>query len=410
MNIGELFIALGFDVDDSKLKSFDDGIKSLTKDFAVVTGATTAALYGFEVFIDTAVRASVALYNFNQQTDLSTTSLQQWQAAATAANPALTVDQVTSSIAALENNLVEIRKFGGGNASPFLWLGIDISHGQTAIDILEELRAKVGQLDRATAVNLIQKMGLSPGFINVLTKSREEFDKFVAAQVRSKQSIDIIEKLAERMAFLQFKLSVFKDNLLADFTPGILQLIDVLEEFGKVAVQTLEDFWAAGEKLTGGHLMTWVAGLIALFNPLKALLTGLILIFEDLEAYRQGNTNTMIGKALGQPNINNLDPGDKLAFIKDLAGYNSDYATNPQGKYKSLLPEIPSSIHEDITKDFSRQGGEVNLNITNHINGAESPKSTSEAVVDGVAEYYEKIKQKDYNAGLADQKYKGAGF
>lgn len=315
MNVGELAVQLGFDSDDKKIDSFDQKIQGLISDLNLSTVAFGAAIYALDRLIESAVRGATAIYNFNQQTGLSADKLQQWQAAAHLSNIALSTDEVASSIQGLENNLLEIRKFGAGNASPFAFLGIDIGQGQNAFDVLDQLRDKLQRVDRITAVNLIQKMGLSPGFINILTKSKEEFDKLIEGMRRSDSTVLSLEKLGESVAMLQYKFMLFKDELIANVAPGIVKAFEFL---GQVSGRMVEDFKAlieefptAAKAIAGGIIL-----ITAALNPMLTLLTGIIALLDDLQTYKRGG-DSFIGRLLdkfdknqapeGAPTMNWLD-------------------------------------------------------------------------------------------------------
>ena len=95
MQVGELFIALGFDVDDAKLKSFNDGIKSSMTDLLKLTGIAAGAVYSVNQFIESSLHNSAALRQFTAETGESAEALKKWQVAAQLANPEIGIDKTT---------------------------------------------------------------------------------------------------------------------------------------------------------------------------------------------------------------------------------------------------------------------------------------------------------------------------
>lgn len=296
MNVGELAVSLGFDADEKKLEGFDRKVEGLISNLNLSVVAFGAAIYALDRFIESSVRAATAIYNFNQQTGLSADKLQQWQAAAHLSNIALSTDDVAASIQGLENNLLEIRKFGAGNASPFAYLGIDIGQGQNAFDVLEQLRDKLQRVDRITAVNLIQKMGLNPGFINILTKSKEEFDKLIEGMRRSDSTVLSLEKLGESVALLQYKFMLFKDQLVADIAPSIVKALEIM---GQIFGRTLEDFKTFAEEFptVAKSIAAGIALITLAARPLLTVLGGLVALLDDLQTYKRGG-DSFIGRVL----------------------------------------------------------------------------------------------------------------
>ncbi len=408
MKVGELFVFLGFQVDDKQLKNFDNGIKGLVKQLDLTKVGAIAAVYAMDRFIESSVAGAVALYNFNQQTAISTQSLQAWQAAAHGANPALGIDEIAQSIQTLENNLLEIRKFGSGNASPFAWLKIDIAHGANAINVLEQLREKVQNVDRITAVNLIQKMGLSPGFINILTRSREEFDAFIKSTMRTDNSILMLEKLGEKIAQFKLQLIVLKDNVNALFAPVIIKIIDSIQELGRA-------FKMVGEMVGFEFpvfVKTFAAGLLVLYaalNPLKTLISGIILLLADLYVYKKGG-KSLIGELIGEQGESfksGTIVGDKKqGFIYDLMdGLDKIKSGELRKDYREQIGSYDAAPR---SQDNSSTTIDRSVKITNDI-------SISHPDGDSIAEKIVKQNQKaidqvDLNYGLTDQQYKGSGY
>lgn len=408
MKVGELFVFLGIKVDDKQLKGFDKGLKGVTGQLDLTKLAAVGAIYAIDRFIESSVAGGVALYNFTQQTGDSAQALQQWQVAAASANPALGVDQIAQSIQTLENNLVEIRKFGQGNASPFAWLQIDIAHGENAIDVLEQLRDRVQGLDRVTAVNLIQKMGLNPGFINILTRSKEEFDALVKSMSRSDGTINTLQKMGERIANLKLNLILFKDNLIADFAPAINKLLDVLQNFGQAisrAFAMIKEFSEESPNLFR-NIATGVGVLLAALNPLKTTIVGLLLLLEDLYVYKKGG-NSLIGELFGEKG-QNFTTGKIAGQGGTLFDIMDSFDKFQKGEYKKNYREQIPGTYEDYQRTQNQNNVDRSVTINNDISISHPD---GESIAEKIVNQNKKaIDQVDLNYSLTDQQYNGSGY
>jgi len=97
MKLGELFMTLGFDVDDKKLKEFDASVKSVAGSMAKTVAVVTGALYAIDRFTAGTIRNATAMASFNNQTGLSTKELMRWQSAAQLSNLNISAIDVLSS-------------------------------------------------------------------------------------------------------------------------------------------------------------------------------------------------------------------------------------------------------------------------------------------------------------------------
>jgi hypothetical protein len=57
-SVGDLFISLGFQVDNAKLKEFDDKLKGAEKNLVKVGAGAAAAVYGINRFLNSSVNIS----------------------------------------------------------------------------------------------------------------------------------------------------------------------------------------------------------------------------------------------------------------------------------------------------------------------------------------------------------------
>jgi len=220
MKVAEIFAKLGFDVDNRPLEAFTDNLKSVARELTITMAAATAALYAIDRFVASFVRGSLAMDNFRRQTGLSVQELQKWQSAASLSNIGMEAEQVTQSIQALQQNMIQITRFGSGNMRPFAILGIDPRN--SPFEVLEQLRQKAKNYDPAIFATLIKEMGLDPQFVNVLKLSNEEFDKFSRIAYRSKETQSSIMKVGSAVKMMKVEFDVWRDNFVAKNEPALM--------------------------------------------------------------------------------------------------------------------------------------------------------------------------------------------
>lgn len=278
MKVGELFIQLGVEADTAKLTDFARGIGEMTvASVAAIAGIASVAV-AIRTLSENAIQSAIAFSDFTSQTGLAWGELQKWQLAAEQAN--VSTDAVASSIKSLQQNLVNIR-MGEGNISGFQLLGI--SPDQDAFGVLNQLRQAIKGLDNATAVNMIQRIGLSPEMIRVLRLSEEEFDRIAKASRGM--------TMEQEQTFLRVKKSV-------------TEFAQVMRGFSfEVMNRVLLDFESLGDIVKALNiniplLVASIGLLAAAFAPVTAGAVALLLVLDDLATYARGG-DSLIGDIIG---------------------------------------------------------------------------------------------------------------
>lgn len=309
MKVGELFVKLGIKADNDKLEKFKNETSKLPSKLGILkTALAGLSFYGFKKLVDNTVDATVALQNFNNQTGIAIESLQKWQRVGMLSDISLTSEQIAGGIQALQSNLAQIR-LGGGNLAPFQMLGIDPS-GKNAIQILEELRGALRGLDRPTAVNLIQQMGLNPNFINVLQTTREEFDRLGSANFLSEKQRQGILKIGTAITKITLDVKILAKQLVSALEPVISNVLGLVDN----GVWLLKEMTnALNENKNAWTGLGLAVGAVAVaMAPISATIAGVILLLEDLVVYLRGG-KSIFGEVFGL--FDKL--GDKFERIVD---------------------------------------------------------------------------------------------
>lgn len=299
--LDEIFVALGFKVDNKKVEDFDKSLKSTIGSLGKIAAGVAGAVIALDRMTNSMLKLNQAYTSFNQQTGISIDSLNKVAGAAMLSNYNMTADTVMSSMQALQSNLAAIR-LGQGNVAPFQILGIS-PVGKDAEQIIEDLRVAIKGLDDMTAVNLIQQMGLSPEFISMLRLTKKEADDFAATmakyQLKGKDR-DAMNEFALQLRLIHAEMSYFKDKALIAIAPHLIRFLDNFNAILEVAIKYRKAIaWlgvggvAAILKMNGAVKILGVT-INAAFGKWLAALTAIYLILEDIAVWKTGG-QSLIG-------------------------------------------------------------------------------------------------------------------
>ena len=323
MNIASLFATLGYKIDDKGLKKFELSLRTAGKSMAIVSAAVGAGIYSLNKFVDNTLQNTIAMENFNTQTGLSVKKLQEWQRAAQLSNLSISAEEVSSSIAGLQRQIVELHQ-GRGNAEPFNNLNIQVGGtGKDALEILEEVRASIVNLDNATATNVIAKMGINPQMINVLRLSNQEFAELSKARFLTKAQRDDIMSLGKSFKALKMEMQSLKDQAVAKISPFLKDIIknfflwlrnngdkvvNIMSQIAETVGRFLQGIGRAIvflakliENITGVtngfKILTTIIGGVMLyaFSPFIAMITAILLLLDDIAVWKMGGDSLFGG-------------------------------------------------------------------------------------------------------------------
>lgn len=330
MRIGELFIALGFDVDDKKLREFDQNLKDTLGSMTKLSAGAGAALYGFNKFLEGSIATATALENFNTITDESIDSLQKWQVVATMKNTAMSVDQVTSSIMALDGAISDVA-MGKGPSGAFSMLNIDV-RGKTAFQVLEDMRRNfdenVKRWGHRQTVSLMMETGIDPGMVAAIRSTREEFDRIAEGRLLSPEAQQKLVELGQKIQGVEKDFKLFKDQLVGDWGPGLIatlnklepQIKDVAKNFHAVSDEVYK-FAQSLDGQTGAAILGFFTILLARIYPVTAALTGLIWLTNEWGKHLRGEKDNYFDK-----------PSDALTTDEN-GNTVYDFKKSPLGKF-----------------------------------------------------------------------------
>jgi hypothetical protein len=138
MKLGELFVELGFEVDDKTLKSFNSEVKDTLGNVLKLAGVTATGA-GFVEIIEGASTAALRLRNLNAEFGVSQRSVQEYAAAMHAANPLISVEQATASYGKIAEYIRGIQL--GKGAFALNYLGGHWRAGMSNEELIDQLFA-----------------------------------------------------------------------------------------------------------------------------------------------------------------------------------------------------------------------------------------------------------------------------
>ena len=304
--IDELFIALGFKIDDKKLKDLDKNVKTTVTSLKRLGAIAVGAVVALDRMANSLTKNNQAFINFNRQTGIAISQLNKVTGAGALVDVNFTADKAMQGMQALESNLAQIR-LGQGDIAPFQLLGIS-PVGKNAAQVIEDLRVAIRGVDDMTAVNLIQQMGLSPEFISLLRMTKQEYEDFSATAQQfmlNDEQRQALQAYGVQLRLVHMEMSYLKDKALLKILPYLITLEQRLMTVGKFLIKIRG--WLVGLGATG------VAVMMAMDKSIKILgitinravgkwillFTALYLILEDI-AYWYAGKGSLLGDIIGE--------------------------------------------------------------------------------------------------------------
>lgn len=306
MKVGDIFVALGFDVDDQKLKGFDDRLNTLTRTIAINVAAVTGALYTIDRFTGSFVDGARAVDFFGKTTGQSEEELQRW--IAVNRQFGISTDETVGSIDSLTEKLFTLKRTGEG-AGPFAFLGAmpDPNDRENPFKVLERLRDsyKTTQLSTNEFVNYMTQLGLSDKFIKAVMLSDAEFESYAKFNRLTKEQTESLVNLGTVIDEFKFKTELTFADFVEKNKGALVAGIDYLYKFGTNLKEAKEQLVDISNEIPNFEEKATVAG-VAIAGAWKPWLTTLVLIVEalaDIKQFREENSDEAIAEreAAGQP-------------------------------------------------------------------------------------------------------------
>ena len=302
-----------------------DGFESLARSatkFLAVIGGTVA----IKRFIADTIESSSAIYRLSQNLGIGSDTLSAWSMANQIAGGA--AEGLQNTIAMLSRAQTELQLTGQSSLIPFFSaLGLSIAdlygRAKPTTDLLLELSEKLSRMDRATAYNMGQMMGIDPGTMNLLLQGRKEVELLIRREKEhgavTKAQAEQSERLRQQMLRGKQVFTAFGRELLSDFTPAIEKVFEIFKE--------ITDWMSSHKQFVKDFLLVIAAGISAIviaalpMNATATLILGvgaaIALLWEDYQVWKKGG-DSLIDYAKWEVGIKKAVKG--IEWMRDKIG------------------------------------------------------------------------------------------
>ena len=272
MNVGELFVSLGFDVDEQKLKDFDSSIASLEKHMLSLTAVATGSVIGLDVFLTKVADRATAMKQFGDQTGYSTQALQEWALVINRTNPVIGIEQAQEKYKAFTEYVKNIN-WGAGGGSILSQLGVDYIPGADPAQYVQKLSERlpdfIAKFGRARAGMLLDQIGLGAGSIDALLTTAQQRREMTKGLLLSYEELNHIDRLNSKIAELNQRWERFEMHMADRWGDTLIAAVEKIEaamerwlpKIDRVA-QALGGWQVVGEAVLLYFTTRWAAGML----------------------------------------------------------------------------------------------------------------------------------------------------
>lgn len=316
MKIGDFFIALGFDVDDKTLKSFNDSLNNTLLTMGKMAAVGAAAVYSINKFVASSVDNSIGLRNFADQTGYATEEVERLYNVIGRANPRVTLEQTTAVFKTLADTIADA-KLGKGALGEAGMLGIYDLPTTTPLALINKLREQFktttgvfGSGDPNVTRRLMEGLGIPSEFMPMITMPESEFQDLWGRAIPTSEQRASLAQLGDDLKELGFQWELFKARISAQISPYLSDFLKSLIPYLDEAVPLLREFSmniaaviTEVAKFTSELGEDWQTGLGAIalvlvtrWHPVLVLFTALAAAMNDVGAFIRGDDGTYTGK------------------------------------------------------------------------------------------------------------------
>lgn len=395
-SLGELFVSLGFDVDDAKLKAFNDQIKDAQRSLIAVGEAAAAAVVGVGEFIAGPISKASQFKQFADQTGYSSEAMQEWARTISLVNRTVSFDQALAKYQAFTDYVMKIPlgQAGGGLAQ---LIGDQFQMGQDPSIYLNQLSAVArsgkwaelwGTQWRSVVIPKLREMGLGGETIDALLTTAGQRQSMTAGMIQTPEQSAHLDEINRQFGEMVAQYESFAKDVTVTYGPKILETMKELEkELPKIRDDINEIIDKFGGWKGVGELVllyfgtTWVAGMLGSF---ATVLTAL----GKVEAAAVAGTGLAAGiAARGIGALRFLGIGGLLAAsaytgfevgknIMEATGWGDQFANwaiPPRGP--NVLQRTSDAVHNFLnpppTSSVDSATGEITININSNSNPEE---------------------------------------
>ncbi len=273
-------------------KGFDSVARAAAKFLAVIGGA-----YAIKTFIQNTIESNAALDRFSKNLGAATRTVSAWSNAAEIAGGSAGGLQGTMDM--LSKAQTQLQLTGESSLIPyFSQLGISMAdaygRARPVNDVLLDLADRFGQMDRRTAVNMGEMMGIDPGTMNLLIQGRRAVEDMIARQKEynaiSKEQAAEATRLREKIIKSRQSFEAMGRKLLSDVTPALEWLLSKLQAIGDWISQNRDFVETFLTVLATGLAAVGLAAIPINLTvaAILALAAGIATLWNDYQVWKSG--------------------------------------------------------------------------------------------------------------------------
>lgn len=342
--LSEFLVKVGVDADTNKVQKFEISVKSATTALLAMGVAAKGLILGLGMFAKQNLESLDVLRNLADETNESTLALQQLGTIAELNGSS--AEALNSTISSLSRTIGEAVSGIGKGATAFENYGLSAKDAngniKTASVMLEEIRAKMEGLSSQEKISMIQKLGIDPSMLQMLSLTNEEMEEArknvdfltmgTATEENTQKAAEFNNAMGELGLMLksigqlialyiaphvvelinQFKLwfianqDLVKDGL-AGLVNTVMKVLSFLSNFvgaldnvisntigWKNAIIAVSIAWAILNRKMIKSLMT--NPVLLMITAIMAAIVGLMALIDDLITYMQGG-ESYLGEA-----------------------------------------------------------------------------------------------------------------
>ena len=294
--------------------------------FLALIGGTMAIRH----FVDEFIQANAQLYRLSKNLSLSVSTISAWSNATEQLGGSAAGLQGTMSM--LSKSQTQLMLTGNSSLIPyFSALGISMSTAEgkarPVTHMLLDMADRFSHMDRTTANNMGQMMGIDQGTMNLLLQGRKEVELTIARQkeynVVTEQQARDAQKLQTALVATKQKFAALGRTLIEQATPAIMAIIDAFSRLGtwmQANGQFVKDFFITAAAGVAAFALAALP-LTGTVAAITAVAGAIALLTQDFQTWKAGGTSLIdYGKWINEikqvlPWLDKVD--DKLSTLND---------------------------------------------------------------------------------------------
>ena len=209
-------------------KALSDSMQKTIMSTMKMVGAIKLGIIVLDRMGNSLLKANQMYMTFEKQSGISITRLNRMAGIAQMAGTGLSPEQVAGDIQSLQHKIFRFERFGE-NAKTFGMLGIN-PRGMDSDKLILSLRKSLSRYNGRVKSEILQELGLSQEWLNVLDLSEEKFNEYLKTSSKLQLTEKERKKLAEYNAKQQqnnMRWELAKNKLLLSVVPLVQQIMEV---------------------------------------------------------------------------------------------------------------------------------------------------------------------------------------